>query len=136
MPRSPSRFGKKEKLKSRKLIEQLFAEGKSVSVPPLRLVYTAPANQAVVPVQAGVSVSSRNFKKATDRNRIKRLLREAYRLNKAPLLEHTAKTGRPLGIFIIYTGKELPAFALINDKMQVILSRLIKSTGETVTKDH
>ncbi|MBL0182209.1 MAG: ribonuclease P protein component [Chitinophagaceae bacterium] len=79
------RFGKTEKLKSRKTIEQLFAEGKSFSNFPFRVIwkFTQTADAAL---QAGFTVSSKNFKNAVDRNRIKRLMREAYRLQKnAPL---------------------------------------------------
>lgn len=128
-------FGKQEKLKSRKLIEQLFAEGRSISAHPLRLVYIKPAVEMDVRVKAGVSVSSRNFKKATDRNRIKRLLREAYRLNKTALIEHAEKTGQQLSLFFIYTDKLLPEFSTINQKMQVILTKLIKATSEVASKN-
>ncbi len=124
-------FSKQEKLKSRKLIEQLFAEGKALTTPPLRLVYLLTDTPMNVPVKMGVSVSSRHFKKAVDRNRIKRLLREAYRLNKAPLLEHAKQTGIQLAAFLIYTDKALPEFRTINDKMPLILNKLIKATGET-----
>jgi ribonuclease P protein component len=128
-------FGKEEKLKSRKLINQVFAEGKAVSVTPLRLVYIQPTTEMDVPVKVGVTVSSRNFKKAVDRNRIKRLLREAYRLNKTELIDQSTKTGKQLAAFIIYTDKVLPEFSLINQKMQVILAKLIKATSETASKD-
>lgn len=122
-------FGKQERLKSRKLIEQLFAEGKSVSVPPLRAVYLKTHDQDA-DVKTGVSVSTRNFKKATDRNRIKRLLREAYRLNKAPLVGHINRSGLQLAVFIIYTDKGLPELTELNPKMQLILNKLIKATSE------
>ncbi|WP_317045208.1 ribonuclease P protein component [Formosa algae] len=75
-------YGKTEKLKSKITIEKLFTEGKSVSAYPLRLVYLKTSFEDNVTIKAGVSVSKRNFKLAVDRNRIKRLLREAYRLNK------------------------------------------------------
>jgi ribonuclease P protein component len=85
--------------------------------------------------KVGVSASARNFKKAVDRNRIKRLLREAYRLNKAVLVEHLEKTGQQFGIFIIYTDKVLPEYPVINQKMQVILSKLIKATSEATPEN-
>lgn len=129
------KFGKQEKLKSRKLIDQLFAEGKNISASPLRLVYIKPAVEMDATVKTGVSVSSRNFKKAVDRNRIKRLLREAYRLNKEALLQHLHSTQQQLAVFIIYTDRSLPEFSVINQKMQVILYKLIKATSEAAAKN-
>ena len=75
-------FNKKDRLKSQKLIEKLFLEGKSVSSFPLKLIYLKTQVSGAHVIKAGVSVSKRNFKKAVDRNRIKRLLRECYRLNR------------------------------------------------------
>ena len=71
-------FGKQERLKSRKQIDALFAGGKSVTAFPVRVKYQwVPRAAGAVPVLAGVSVSRRAFKHAADRNRVKRLLREA-----------------------------------------------------------
>lgn len=127
-------FGKQEKLKSRKLIEQVFAEGKSIAVPPLRVVYILSPGMDV-PVKAGVSVSTRNFKKAVHRNRVKRILREAYRLNKNCLAEHIAASGKHIALFIIYNDRTLPVFADINQKMQLLLNKLIKATSEAASKN-
>lgn len=80
-------YPKREKLKSKKAIERLFADGQSVSKYPLRLVFLPYPNQEQVPLQMGVSVSKRYFKKAVDRNYFKRQLREAYRLHKDILLK-------------------------------------------------
>jgi ribonuclease P protein component len=80
---------------------------------------------ATVPLQAGFSVSSRNFKKAVDRNRIKRLLREAYRLLKAGLSDPLNKSGKKLVIFVIFTGKELPPYQLVYEKMEIALAKLV-----------
>ena len=76
------RFNKEEKLKSKKLIELLFTEGKSISTYPLKLVYIKAGHNGKYPIQASVSVSKRKLKNATDRNRIKRLIREIYRKHK------------------------------------------------------
>lgn len=78
-------YSKVEKLKSQKQIEHLFSEGKSVAVYPLRLVFAKLPDTEETGLKIGVSASKKYFKKATQRNRIKRLLREAYRLNKALL---------------------------------------------------
>ncbi|MEO6583853.1 MAG: ribonuclease P protein component, partial [Ferruginibacter sp.] len=84
-------FGRPDKLKSRKLIEQLFKTGRSFSNFPFRVVWLSKNDLAHL--QAGVGVSSRYFKKATDRNRIKRLIREAYRLQKNTLQQHLLEHG-------------------------------------------
>lgn len=115
-------LGKNERLKSRKAIEQLFKEGKSFAISPFR-VYHSPAPHAV---QFGVGVSTRNFKKAVDRNRIKRLMREAYRLQKIGLTEQLKEKQKGLNIFLIYTGKELPDYKLVSEKVNVILNKLQK----------
>lgn len=83
-------YSKSEKLKSRKTIDLLFSNGKSVSKFPLRLVY-APTEGAMEKVLFGVSVSKKYFKNASDRNYLKRVLRECYRLNKHLLHENIDK---------------------------------------------
>jgi len=120
-------FGKESKLKSRKLIQQVFTEGKAFSVFPLKVVWL-PHNPSQ-PLQAGVSVSSRFFKKAVDRNSIKRLIREAYRLNKNHLEASLIQHDKHLSFFIIYNAKEALDFAVINECCKKIINRLIKETN-------
>lgn len=76
------------------------------------------------PLQAGVTASSRHYKKAVQRNRIKRVMRETYRLQKADLQETLVNQQKSLILFFIYIGKELPVFAEVQQKMQVVLQRL------------
>lgn len=78
----------------------------------------------------GVGVSSRNFKRAVDRNRIKRLGREAWRLQKADLQAVLVKDGRQMNIFLLYTGKEIESFELIREKVAAVLNKLIKLLHE------
>jgi len=111
-------YNKHEKLKSKKAIEQLFAEGKSVSSYPLRLVYIKNNTGTKV----GVSVSKRNFKLAVHRIRVKRLMREAYRLNKTMLLDNNIEN---YNIMILFNNKELPNFEFINKKMNTLLLKFI-----------
>ena len=121
-------FKKDERLKSRKLIEQLFKEGKSFSSGPIRIIYLF--RDSDVPVQSGVTVSSKNFKKAVDRNRIKRLLREAYRLQKNDLKELLQSRNISLAIFFIYTGIQIPEYNDVFKKVGDILTRLQKVMNE------
>ena len=116
-------LGKNERLKSRKLIEQLFSEGNKFSVAPLRVFYLNTENKKTL-LQFGVGVSSRNFKKAVDRNRIKRMIREAYRLQKSVLQNKLKEKNGELHFFIIYTGKEIPDYKEVQSKIQKVLDKL------------
>jgi len=114
-------YGKEEKLKSRKSIDEIFKTGESFPSYPFRIFYKEMDFDADVKAQVGVSVSKRNFKHAVDRNRIKRLMREAYRLNKHTLIDCLNKQ---VVVMIVYTQrKELP-FDLINSKMNSTLKKL------------
>jgi len=112
-------FPKAQRLKSRKQIEALFRSGKSFSVFPIRVFYHWEGTGLP---KVGVGAPKRHFKKAVDRNRIKRLLREGYRLQKQALLD--APTALGLHVFIVYTGKDIPVFTDVMDRMGVILTRL------------
>ncbi|MBC3539151.1 ribonuclease P protein component [Rufibacter sediminis] len=119
------RFPKEERLRSKKLIEQLFREGSSFNSYPLRFVALhLPGPAAEFPVQVLVSVSKRNFKKAVDRNRLKRQMREAYRLHKHVLTQSAAADGTWC-IGILYIGKEKNPFNLISKKLNSGLERLL-----------
>ncbi len=118
---------KVERLKRRKVIEKLFSEGRAVTSFPIRVQYKIEDPLLTVSLQAGFSVSSRNFKKAVDRNRIKRLMREAYRLQKAPLEQALQTKQQKLALFLIYTGKELPNYALVREKIEVVLKKLLQT---------
>ena len=109
-------YNKDEKLKSQKAIEQLFAEGKSVLAYPLRMVYLNNQSQ----LKVGVSVSKRNFKLAVHRNRVKRLLREGYRLNKNLLIDNKLDH---YTLMILYISKEMPDFKIIDKKMKALLTK-------------
>jgi len=122
-------LGKEERLKSRKLIEQLFREGKSFALFPFRVFYMSGGLPPGIFLQAGFGAGNRNFKKAVDRNRIKRLTREAYRLQKHALEEHLRAKAQPLALFFIYVGKELPDYPVVSAKIGLALQKLIKETA-------
>lgn len=111
-------LGKQERLKSRKLIGRLYEEGKSIKVFPLRMVYIQTEHTSNFPAQVGLSVPKRNFKKAVDRNRIKRLLRETYRKEKYTVYNNINK---PYVFMISYLAKEEWKYADIEAKMKKIL---------------
>lgn len=108
-------LSKIEKLKSKKLIEQLFSDGLSVSNYPLRLVYLQTTFETSTPLtKAGFSVSKKKFKKAVDRNRIKRLLREAYRLNKHVYFNNITTQ---YAFMILYIGNTKPTLVEVEQAM-------------------
>ncbi|MEN8115775.1 MAG: ribonuclease P protein component [Bacteroidota bacterium] len=117
-------FKKEERLCSKKVIDKLFAEGESFLSFPIKISFiktTLPSNS---PVQAAFSVSKKNFKKAVHRNRIKRLMREAYRLNKNKIYEQTGV--EQVAIFFIFIGKELPDYTSIEKGIKKGIKKLIK----------
>ena len=122
-------YNKFEKLKSRKQIELLFAQGKSISSFPVKVFYLPVEHTPEHPVQVGVGVSARNFKKAVDRNTIKRRMREAYRLHKLPLHEHLVPAEKSVAVFILWIDKQLPTSAALQDLMPTVIEKLIKQLG-------
>ena len=122
-------YNKFEKLKSRKQIELLFAQGKSISSFPVKVFYLPVEHTPEHPVQVGVGVSARNFKKAVDRNTIKRRMREAYRLHKLPLHEHLKTEQKSVAVFILWIDKQLPTTEALQDLMPGVLEKLIKQLG-------
>ena len=93
---------------------------------PLKVYYSSKNIPEGITLQAGFGVSSRVFRKAVDRNRIKRLLREAYRLQKMELQQSVTVSGGRMAVFFLYTGKELPEFNIIKEKMSAALLNLQK----------
>ena len=115
-------LGKQERLKSKKLIEKLYAEGDSVKTFPLRLMYVQTAHTSEFPCQVGVSVAKRNYKLAVDRNRLKRLMRETYRLQKQIVYNNLDK---PYVFMISYIGREEIKYEDLYLKMEKLLTLFI-----------
>jgi ribonuclease P protein component len=112
----------------------LFKEGKGFSLFPFRVYYLHNKiftnHRSPSTIQFGVGASSKNFKKAVDRNRIKRFAREAYRLQKSDLQNLLKQKNQQLYLFIIYTSKELPEHKIMNEKIGLILQKLINIIHE------
>lgn len=99
-------FPSHEKLKRKAEIDHLFKKGKWLTVDSIRVIHIKSGESFSVPNhRVGVSVGKKFFKRAVDRNRIKRLLREAYRLNKATYLEAFGDQSMAM---IFWASKEMP----------------------------
>lgn len=116
------KYPKKEKLKSRKTIDLLFSEGKSVGKYPLRLVFVENKIDISENLKFGVSVSKKHFKKAVDRNYFKRVLRECYRLNKHLLLDSLQNS---YSIMFFYQTKERLSYQEINEKTILLFEKFL-----------
>ena len=115
---------KSERLDRKKVIEKMFAGGsRSFSVFPLRVVYL-PVEELDVPVSILVSVSKRRFKRAVKRNRVKRQIREAYRLNKHLLSDALSGSQTRLAVAFIYLSGGLVPSSVIEERMKIALSRI------------
>lgn len=115
-------FPKQERLSSKKLIDALFTKGASFYFYPFSIRFLS-AEEHATHHQFMVSVSKRNFKRAVDRNRIKRLLRESYRLHKH-LLQEVLPEGKYLLIAYIYTAKEIHPYSFVESKLVDSFGRL------------
>ena len=136
-------YQKADKLKSRKQTQYLFAKGQSMNAFPIKLIYTIESEEqlnTVLPnpylnlaeikengqLQAGVGAPSRTFRKAVLRNKVKRLLREAYRLEKPTFIASKPFQGFRVNLFFLYTDAIILSQAEIQEKIKQLLARLIE----------
>ena len=116
-------FPKKEKLTNKKLFEALFTEGKALKEFPIKLIYLPTHFDDGTQVKVAVVAPKKRFKTAVDRNRIKRLLREAYRLNK-PLIFNNIEGN--FAFIFLYLGKRQPSFSELDMAMKQLLEAFLK----------
>ncbi|MEE4256340.1 MAG: ribonuclease P protein component [Bacteroidales bacterium] len=118
-------FRKEERLKSSKRIKQLFASGNGFLLYPFRVNWQTVPADGKYPAKVLISASKKHFKKAVQRNRIKRICREAYRKNKRILYDELADKQRSIIFSLIYIGNEEETYPLIEKKIIAALHRLI-----------
>ena len=119
-------FPKKQKLCCEKVIERLFANGKSISEKPFRAIWNFEKNNDQVFVKSLIVVSKKRLKLAVDRNVLKRRIKEAYRLQKKQLECFLESTNQQLNLAIIYQEEEILDYKTLEEKINLLLSRLIK----------
>jgi ribonuclease P protein component len=122
-----NKFPKSERLHSKKQIEQLFSQGDSFTVYPLKVVYLKKPFEPRLQNQVLVSTPKKNFKRSVDRNKLKRRIKEAYRLHKQVL--ENKQAGFYLLIGYIYVGKEISSYQIIEEKLKQSLERLKEIIG-------
>jgi ribonuclease P protein component len=118
-------FKKEERLCSKKLLEELFRNGSSFFLYPFRISSLPATLDTAVPVQVVISVSKRRFKRASDRNLIKRRIRESYRIIKAEqLYPFLREQNLQVLLSISYVGNEILAYPEIDTKLKEAIERL------------
>ena len=121
-------YQKKDKLKSRKQMQFLFSKGTAITIHPIRLLYTIEKEEAGIfsngLLQAGVGAPSRQFRKAVQRNKVKRLLREGYRLEKPNFTNSISLTNTRLNLFFLYVDAHVQTQQEIQATIKLLLQKL------------
>ena len=117
-------FPKNQKLCNEKAIERLFENGKSLTEKPFRIIYNIDNNNEDVFLKALIVVPKKRVRLASDRNVIKRRVKEAYRLQKSELEKYLKSNNHQVNLAIIYQKHEILDYKLIEVKIKLLLSRL------------
>ena len=126
-PGSNNRFIKAERLCSKKHIDLLFQKGNSKGKGCLRIIWSYTDDILDTPLQVMFSVPKKQFRRAVDRNLLKRRMREAYRLKKHELYERIKSENKYLQIAFIYVGKKVEDYTVIESDLKGLLTKIIMS---------
>ena len=119
-------FGKAYRLCSKKVINRVFSEGRIQKKYPIKLLYLYSPLPTKKAFQIVIAVPKKKFKRAPDRNRIKRIIREIIRKNKHPLEHFLNENNQQLALFLIYFGQDLLTYAEIEIKLVRLLDNLLQ----------
>lgn len=138
-------LGKTERLKSRKRIEMLFRKGLSFSTPPFKVFYIPERSQQIEKnsetkkvhssFQVGIGAGKKHLKTAVARNRIKRLTREAFRIQKEELINFLEERKLFVSVFLVYTGTDLADHITIQNSVGKVMRTLQTRISEKTTKN-
>jgi len=127
MKKEDASFTKGERLCGIKAVSELFSGGRTINLPPLRIIYRVmPADEAFLPVRVMISVPKRHFRKAVDRNLIRRRIREAWRKNKMPLTDMISGSGRRIEVGIIWNDTVIIPFDETEKAVKEVMGRLTR----------
>ena len=123
-------FGKDEKLCSQRLIGELFLSGSTFLCFPLKVVWKVELLETPHPAQVVFSVPKRLFKRAHDRNLLKRQMRETYRVRKHKLYELLSSNGKKIVFMLVYIAKEKVEFKQLENAMNKVIAKFGKNLAE------
>lgn len=127
MTQTDASFSKGERLCGIKAVSELFSGGRTVNLPSLRLIYRIlPADENLQPLRVMISVPKRHFKRAVDRNRIRRRIKEAWRMNKTPLKEALSQNNRRLEVAVIWNDTVIRSWEETMTAVKEALGRLTR----------
>lgn len=123
---SDFRFDKPYKLCSRNLIDEVYSTGQLVKAYPFVVRFLPAKLSTNAPFQVVISAPKRSFRKANQRNRIKRLCKESIRTNKAVIETFLKETNQQIALFLIFTGKEEIPLEVLNKKTEKLFQSIVK----------
>jgi ribonuclease P protein component len=127
MTQTDASFSKGERLCGIKAVSELFSGGRTLNQPPLRIIYRIlPADANLQPVRVLISVPRRHFKKAVDRNLIRRRIREAWRMNKTALKESLSGSASRLEVAIIWNDPAILSYDETSESVKEAIGRLTR----------
>ncbi|MEX1189761.1 MAG: ribonuclease P protein component [Bacteroidia bacterium] len=131
-----NKLPKVERLSGKTDIEKLFKQGKRFRLEPFLIVHRLRKTPSETSLRFGISVSKKISKKAVDRNRIKRQVREAYRTSKQELIDSLSLEKKQIDFFLVYNGEINTNYTLLKEKIILILNRLNALHGQTSKSDN
>lgn len=123
-------FKKEERLYHKKIIDELFSNGKNIKSPSFLLLYSATPFESHFPARILISAPKKKFKRAVDRNLVKRRVKEAYRKNKKGLYEFLTTNHLQLNLILVYLSENIETYSEIEHKIKELINRLVEQLKE------